>query len=169
MLKRSFLENRFVVCFVITVMCAVIVASSGCGRGASKLIGKLAGSPKPRAIPVHPHHHPTNPTLQPPQQPEPLIPTFEMPVTSQGSPTFHPAPQPQPLIRSVESPVAGQGTPRPPANAQTTHTDKENGDWVTDVLDSVTDIVRDGQREDRRPQKTLDDFQQINGERHSRR
>jgi hypothetical protein len=157
MLNRTFLESPLVACFVITAMFAVIVTSSGCGRGASKLIGKLAGSPKPRAIPVHPHHHPTNPTLHPPQQPEPLIPTFEMPVTSQGSPAFPPVQQPQPLIRSVESPVAGQGTPRPPANARTAHTDKENGDWVTDVLETVTDVVRDGQREDRQ-QKSLDDF-----------
>jgi hypothetical protein len=31
-------------------MCAVIVTSSGCGRGGAKLIGKLAGTPKPRTI-----------------------------------------------------------------------------------------------------------------------
>ena len=80
------------------------------------------------------------------------MPVSRRSVTGQGSPAFPFALQPQPPVRSFELPVAGQGTPRPPTKARTAHTDKDKDDWITDVLDTITDVILDGQREDRRPQ-----------------
>ena len=102
----------------------------------------------------------SNPTWQLNQK-QPLIPAFEMPVTGQGSPFFPSALQPQPLVRSFEMPVAGQGTTRPAANARTARANQDKDDWVSDIVDNVTDVVDvvlDNRREERQPPKTLDDF-----------
>jgi len=149
MLKRTFLENLLI---VFAVLCAIISTSSGCGKVGTTGT-KLAGTPKPKAGQVQSYNL-TNPTWQQTQKPQPLIPPFEMPVTGQGSPTFLSAQQPQPLIRSFEFPVAGQGTPRPAANPRTPRNDKDQGDWVSEVIEDVArdvvDVVLDSMREDRR-------------------
>ena len=132
MLKRTFWNNP-VFCFLIAVMCAVIVTSSGCGK-----VGTMLGKPKPKTAQFQSHHNLTNPTWQLNQK-QPLIPAFEMPVTGQGSPFFPSALQPQPLVRSFEMPV-GQGTPRPSTNPRIPRND-QNAESRSNIVDDIVDVA----------------------------
>jgi len=142
MLKRTYWNNP-VFCFVIAVMCAVIVTSSGCGRAGAKLVGK----PKPKTAQFQSHHNLTNPTWQMTQK-QPLIPAFEMPVTGQGSPFFPSLQQPQPLVRSFELPV-GQGTPKPSTNPRIPRNDQNSesrANIVDDIVDATGEVLDDWAR-----------------------
>jgi hypothetical protein len=150
MSKCTFSENQLATYFVITVMCAVVVTSSGCGRVGAKL-----GKQKPQATPVQPRHSLANPTRQLTQQPQPLIPPFEMPVTGQGLPTFQHIQQPQPLVRSFVLPV-GQGTPRPATNPRIPRNDQNiesQASIVDDVVDAAGKVFDDWARNEMREQQ----------------